>query len=121
MGTMGNILWFLLGGALTGLLWTFSGLLWCVTIIGIPVGKQCFKIAKLCFFPFGKNVVFDSRTSSFMLNLIWIVFTGWSLAVEASIAGIICCITIVGIPFGKQYFKIARLALTPFGAEIVNF
>lgn len=121
MGTIGNILWFLLGGALTGLLWTFSGLLWCVSIIGIPVGKQCFKIARLCFFPFGKKVVFGSRTSSFMLNLIWIVLTGWSLAVEASIVGIICCITIVGIPFGKQYFKIARLALTPFGAEIVNF
>lgn len=118
-GVIANVLWFLLGGALTGILWTFVGLLWCITIIGIPVGKQCFKISKLCFFPFGKTIIFDNRTSSFILNLIWIAFTGWSLALEASMIGIICCITIVGIPFGKQYFKIAHLALTPFGAEII--
>lgn len=72
------------------------------------------------FFFFGKTVVFDSHTSSFFLNLIWIAFTGWSLALEATLVGIVCCITIFGIPFGKQYFKIAHIALTPFGSEIVN-
>lgn len=110
----------MLGDALTGMLWALTGFLWCITIIGIPVGKQCFKIAKLCFFPFEKAIVFDSRTSSLLLNLLWIALTGWSLALEETLVGIICCITIVGIPFGKQYFKIAHLALTPFGAEIVN-
>ena len=120
LGTFGNVLWFVLGGSLTGMLWALAGFLWCITIIGIPVGKQCLKISRLCFFPFGKAVTFDSRTSSFLLNLIWIAFTGWSLALEVTLAGIVCCITIVGIPFGKQYFKIVHLALTPFGSEIVN-
>lgn len=119
MGTMGNVLWFLLGGALTGVLWTFAGLLWCVTIIGIPVGKQCFKIAKLCFFPFGRSVIYGNGTSSFLLNVLWIIFAGWSLAIESTTIGVLFCITIVGIPFGKQYFKIAHLALTPFGAEVI--
>lgn len=119
MITLGNIIWFLLGGAITGIAWGVAGVLWSITIIGIPIGKQCFKIASLCFCPFGKTVVFNPGTSSFLMNLIWISVTGWTLAVEAATIGIIYCITIVGIPFGKQYFKIAHLALTPFGAEIL--
>lgn len=114
----GNILWFLFGGAITGLLWSISGIIWSITIIGIPVGKQCFKIARLCFCPFKKTVSFDGNFGSFLLNLIWISTTGWALATEAVTVGAVCCLTIVGIPFGKQYFKIARLALTPFGAKI---
>lgn len=112
-------MWFIFGGALTGLSWVTTGILWSITIVGIPVGKQCFKIASLCFFPFKKTVLFGGGSGTFLLNLIWISFTGWALAVEAVTIGVACCITIVGIPFGKQYFKIARLALTPFGANII--
>ena len=65
-------------------------------------------------------MIFNGGVGSFLLNMIWIATTGWELAVEATVIGIFFCITIVGIPFGKQYFKIARLALTPFGAETVN-
>lgn len=111
--TLGNIIWFLFGGAITGIAWAVVGILWSITIIGIPIGKQCFKIASLCFCPFGKIVVFNTGTSNFLMNLIWISVTGWTLAVEAATIGLIYCITIVGIPFGKQYFKIAHLALTP--------
>lgn len=117
---LGNFLWFIFGGAFTGLSWVVTGILWCVTIVGIPVGKQCFKIASLCFFPFKKMVLFGGGSGTFLLNLIWISFTGWALAVEAATIGVACCITIIGIPFGKQYFKIARLALTPFGANIIE-
>lgn len=119
MRILGNCIWFLFGGAITGLLWTIAGLGWCLTILGIPVGKQCFKIARLCFFPFGKTVVYDNRTTSFLLNLLWISCSGLVLATEATAIGLVFCLTIVGIPFGKQYFKIAHLALTPFGAEII--
>lgn len=120
MRTLGNFLWFIFGGALTGILWSIAGVLWAVTVIGIPVSKQCFKIAGLCFFPFGKTVVFKGGVGSLLLNIVWIATTGWELAVEAAVIGIVFCITIVGIPFGRQYFKIARLALTPFGAEVIR-
>lgn len=118
MSAIGNILWFLLGGAITGVLWSIAGFLWGITILGIPVAKQCFKISKLCLCPFGKKVVYHGRCGSFFLNLIWILTTGWGLALEATSIGIVCCISIIGIPFGKQYFKVARLALAPFGAAI---
>ena len=57
MGCLGNIIWFICGGFISGLSWLIIGCLWCVTIVGIPVGLQCFKFAALCFFPFGKEVV----------------------------------------------------------------
>ena len=97
MSILGNIIWFVLGGAVTGLLWCFSGVIWSITLIGIPVGQQCFKIARLCFFPFGKTVENAGRTGSFLLNLLWVCFSGWTLAVEA----IVYCLTIAGIPFGN--------------------
>lgn len=120
MRILGNLLWFIFGGALTGILWSIAGILWAITFIGIPVSKQCFKIAGLCFFPFGKTVVVRGGTGNFILNLVWIATTGWELAVEATTIGIVFYITIIGIPFGKQYFKIARLALAPFGAEVAR-
>lgn len=120
MRMLGNLVWFVFGGAITGILWGIAGVLWAVTVIGIPISKQCFKISWLCFCPFGKAVIFNGGVGSFLLNMIWIATTGWELAVEATVIGIIFCITIVGIPFGKQYFKIARLALTPFGAEVTR-
>lgn len=120
MSILGNIIWFLFGGAAMGLSWSAAGVLWSLTIIGIPVGKQCFKIATLCFFPFGKYVIAPNNTTgNFLLNLLWICFTGLPLAMAATLLGIFYYVTIVGIPFGKQYFKLARLALTPFGAAIM--
>ena len=115
-----NILWIIFGGLISALGWLVTGLLWCITVVGIPVGLQCFKIARLCFFPFNKRVaVTRGGAASLILNLVWISTTGWMLAVEAVTAGLLCYITIIGIPFGKQYFKIAGLALMPFGKEII--
>jgi uncharacterized membrane protein YccF (DUF307 family) len=118
MGCMGNILWFIFGGFISGLSWLLAGFLWCITIIGIPVGLQCFKFAGLSFFPFGKEVVYGGGAGSLILNIIWILITGIPLAIESAIFGMLCCITIIGIPFGLQHFKIAKLALMPFGATI---
>ena len=94
--------------------------LWCITIIGIPWGVQSFKFAKLLFCPFGKDVRFGGGLGSLILNIIWLCVSGLPLCVEAVLIGCILCITIVGIPFGKQCFKYAKLALMPFGADIVK-
>lgn len=118
MKTIGNLIWFLFGGLWMGLGWTLVGLCWCISIIGIPVGIQCFKFARLAFFPFGKVIVYGGRASSLLLNILWLIFGGFALAVSSAIHGILFCVTIVGIPFGMQCFKFARLALTPFGSDV---
>ncbi|MBO5353803.1 MAG: YccF domain-containing protein [Lachnospiraceae bacterium] len=118
MGCLGNIVWFLFGGVLSGLSWLLAGLLWCITIVGIPVGVQCFKLAGLSFFPFGKEVEYGGGAGSLILNIIWIVVTGLPLALEHLVFGLVLCVTVVGIPFGLQHFKLMKLALMPFGAEV---
>ena len=119
MRTIGNILWFIFGGLAGGLVWIAAGCLWCITIIGIPVGRQCFKMAGLAFFPFGKEIIYGGGGVSFLANLIWVLLFGWELAVGYLFLGLLWCVTIVGIPVGQQCFKLARLSFTPFGAEVV--
>ncbi len=118
MGCLGNVLWFLCGGLLSGLGWLAAGILWCITIVGIPVGLQCFKFASLSFFPFGKEVRYGGGAGSLLLNIIWIFVSGLPLAAGSAIMGVILCCTVIGIPFGLQHFKIAKLALMPFGSEV---
>ncbi|MGN0167383.1 MAG: YccF domain-containing protein [Acetatifactor sp.] len=118
MGCLGNFLWFVFGGFISGISWCLAGCLWCITIIGIPWGKQCFKFAKLSFFPFGKEVDYGGGVGSLILNIIWLLISGIPLALESAVMGCIMCVTIVGIPFGLQHFKLAKLALMPFGARV---
>ena len=120
MGILGNILWFIFGGFAAGLSWVIAGIGWCITIIGIPIGLQCFKFASLAMWPFGKEIVYGSGMFSLLVNVIWIVFFGLEMAVANLILGCLWCITIIGIPFGKQFFKLAQLSLMPFGAQIVR-
>ena len=123
MRVLGNILWFILGGAVLALVWALAGLLLCVTLVGIPFGLQCFKLAGLTLFPFGYTVTYRTdRTgcASVFLNLIWILLFGWELALCFLITGLLMCVTLIGIPFGLQAFKLARLALIPFGADVVR-
>lgn len=117
MKLIGNILWLIFTGLWTAIGWFFTGLLWCITIVGIPFGLQAFKLAKLSLWPFGNKAEKDFGKHP-IANVIWIIFGGLFLALGFCIAGVIWCITIIGIPFGKQCFKLAGLALTPFGAEI---
>ena len=119
MGCLGNVLWFIFGGCISGLSWFLTGCLWCISIIGIPVGMQCFKFAGLSFFPFGKEVVYGGGAGSLLLNIIWLVVSVLPLAIESAIIGALLCMTIVGIPFGLQQFKLAKLALMPFGSRVV--
>ncbi|MBR2288950.1 MAG: YccF domain-containing protein [Clostridia bacterium] len=120
MRFLGNVLWFFLGGFLSGMGWIIAGLLWCITILGIPIGLQCFKLASVSFWPFGKEIVYSGGAVSFLVNVLWFLFSGLELALGNFLLGCLLCITIVGIPFGKQFFKIAKLALAPFGAVIVR-
>lgn len=117
MNFLGNLLWILIVGVYSTLAWLFLGIFWCITIIGIPFGKQCFKLAKLCFLPFGKKVKSNFGKHP-IANIIWIIFGGLELAIVYLCVGLLCCITIIGIPFGKQCFKLAKLALMPFGASV---
>lgn len=118
MSLLGNIIWFIFIGIWSGLGWIAAGLICCITIVGIPLGRQCFKMAGLSFCPFGKVVLYGGGTMSFLVNVLWIVFLGWELALYYLITGVICCITILGIPLGQQCFKMAKLALMPFGASV---
>lgn len=118
MGCLGNVIWFLCGGVISGLSWLLTGCLWCITIIGIPVGMQCFKFAALSFFPFGKEITYGGGAGFLLLNIIWLLVSGLPLAIESALLGCLLCITIIGIPFGLQHFKIAKLALMPFGSVV---
>lgn len=119
MSILGNIIWILFGGLLAALGWFFAGILCCITVVGIPFGFQCFKIGGLVLMPFGRNVSSGHFGAMGLLgNILWIIFLGWELAIGHLIIGLLFCITIIGIPFGLQHFKLAQLALVPFGARI---
>ena len=118
MGCLGNLIWFIFGGFLSGLFWIIAGCLCCITVIGIPLGLQCFKFASLAFLPFGKEVTFGGGAPSLLANIIWLLICGLPMAVVNAVTGCLYCITIIGIPFGLQFFKIAKLALMPFGADV---
>ena len=119
MSCLGNILWFIFGGFINSILWIFFGVLWSITIIGIPIGKQCFKMAKLQFAPFGKEIItVDQGAGNTVLNILWIIFGGLEMALANLISAFFMAITIVGIPFAVQALKIARLSLMPFGARV---
>lgn len=118
MRFLGNILWFLLGGLLSAMGWCIAGLIWCITIAGIPIGLQCFKLATLSLFPFGCEVYYEGGAVSFIVNILWFLISGIELAICNFVWGCILCATVIGIPFGLQFFKIAKLALAPFGAQI---
>ena len=120
MRFLGNVIWIICGGLLSAIGWWLAGVLWCITVVGIPVGLQCFKLSSISLNPFGKEIVDEGGAVSCLLNVIWFFVSGLELALGNLMIGIILCITIVGIPFGKQFFKIARLALFPFGARVVK-
>ncbi|MDR0404726.1 MAG: YccF domain-containing protein [Oscillospiraceae bacterium] len=119
MRLLASILWIVFGGLVLSALWFVCGLILCFTVIGIPVGIQCFKFASLTLWPFGKKVVYSDDVGSFFLNLVWILTFGWGLCLSAVVVGILWSITIVGIPFAIQSFKFAELALMPFGSRVV--
>ncbi len=122
MTGLGNILWFILGGGvLISAIYLIGGLLLCCTIVGIPFGIQCIKLAALGVAPFGAEIVSAERGSgclSVAMNLLWILVGGFWLTIVHLVFGLLCAITIIGIPFARQHVKLASLALAPFGRKI---
>ena len=115
-GTIGNVLWLIFGGLEWCIGLFLEGILCCVTIIGIPIGIQMFQMAKFVIWPFGKEVV-DAHPNGFkaFVNVLWAITGGWINAFLFALCGVIFCITIIGIPFGKQYFKLAKFIIWPLG------
>jgi uncharacterized membrane protein YccF (DUF307 family) len=130
MKSIGNLLWFILGGFIMGLSWWFVGVIAFITVVGIPWGRACFVIGNFSFFPFGKEAISrneltqknDIGTGGLGLlgNIIWFIFAGLWLALGHVGSAILCFITIIGIPFGIQHLKLAGIALFPIGKTIVT-
>ncbi|MFT6355615.1 MAG: uncharacterized membrane protein YccF (DUF307 family) [Cryomorphaceae bacterium] len=123
MKIIGNIIWLIFGGLITALEYLISSVLMMITIVGIPFGIQTLKLAGLALWPFGKKVVTHERSNGclyIIFNVIWILVGGIWISLTHVLFGVLLFITIIGIPFAKQHFKLASLALTPFGKDVVN-
>ncbi|MDD4063537.1 MAG: YccF domain-containing protein [Bacilli bacterium] len=117
MRIIGNLIWLIFGGFFMAIAFYLLGILLCVTIIGIPFGLQAFKVGKFVLWPMGTDidVLFNEHP---IANILWAIFFGWELMLFCFALALFFCITIIGIPFGIQWFKIGLLSLFPFGAEL---
>jgi uncharacterized membrane protein YccF (DUF307 family) len=115
-----NLLWIVLGGFVIWLEYLLGGLLLCLTIVGIPFGVQCFKIAGLALMPFGKDITEQKGSGSIgcVLNVFWLVVAGVWIFLSHLALGLSLAVTIIGIPFALQHLKLAFLALAPFGQRV---
>jgi uncharacterized membrane protein YccF (DUF307 family) len=121
MSLLGNILWLIFGGLLSGLGYIVSGLLLCLTVVGIPFGLMSMRIGVATFTPFGKQVVERPHANSALrvvFNIIWLVLFGWGIALAHLAAALVLIVTIIGIPFAIQHIKLIPLALFPFGRDL---
>ncbi|MBE6301174.1 MAG: YccF domain-containing protein [Parabacteroides distasonis] len=122
MRLIGNIIWLIFGGLATAVEYILASLPFLISIIGIPFGLQTLKLGMLALWPFGSEVVENESSSgclSLIMNIIWICIGGIWICLTHLFFGVLLCITIIGIPFGKQHFKMAGLSLTPFGKKII--
>ena len=123
MNSLGNVLWFLLGGFFTSIIYFLISLLLIITILGIPFGIQTMKLAGFVIAPFGKEIVPGEKHDgclNILMNILWILLGGFELAILHLLLALIFAITIIGIPFAKQHLKLAGLAVVPFGYKIVD-
>ncbi len=121
MSILGNIIWLIFGGFLSGIGYILGGLLVCLTIVGIPFGRQAIKLGVATMTPFGRDIVVNEEFDnplSLVFNILWAILFGWEIAISHLLHGIILAITIIGLPFAKQHFKLIPLALFPFGREL---
>ena len=121
MKFLGNLIWLVFGGLLVAVIYWLVGLLMCITIVGIPFGVQLFKLGIYALWPFCHELVNGPGQPgciSTVMNLLWILLGWWEIAVIHLVCGLLLCVTIVGIPWGLQHFKMAISAIFPFGKEI---
>ncbi len=122
MSTLGNVVWLIFGGLIAALGYIIGGLLLCLTVVGIPFGLQSMKIGIATLAPFGKEVVEAREANSplrIVFNVLWLVLFGWEIALAHLFSALFLTITILGIPFAKQHFKLVPLSLFPFGRNLL--
>lgn len=118
-----NILWFVMGGWLSGLLWLIGGAILAVTVVGLPWTFAAWRIASYSFWPFGREVVWQDAHPvagclGLVLNVLWFVFAGWYIALSHLIIAVVEFVSIIGIPFALKDLELAKLALAPVGRTI---
>lgn len=130
----GNVIWFVLGGAVISLIWLLGAAVFALSIIGLPLTRAALEMAKLSAWPFGREVVhvrdLDRRgltagtaitgTVGFIFNVIWACTFGIVLFLAYLLAGVLNCLTLIGIPLGLQAFKLAGISLWPVGRRVVT-
>lgn len=122
MNILGNIIWIIFGGLIIAIEYIIASITLMITIIGIPFGLQSLKLAELALLPFGRKIVTNETSSgcvSIVMNIIWFFVGGLPIALTHLLFGVIFYITIIGIPFGNQHFKLMKLAFVPFGKKIL--
>ena len=125
-----NILWFIFGGWISGLAWLFAALILAITIIGLPWSAAALRIALFSLAPFGRHVVSRADLNGrgdlgtgpvgFAMNVVWALLAGWWLALHHLVLGVGLCLTLIGIPFGLQHFKLALISFAPVGQTVVE-
>lgn len=121
MSLLGNILWLIFGGLLSGLGYILGGFGLCLTIVGIPFGIQSIKLGFAVFAPFGKEVVELEDANSVLrlvFNVLWLVLFGWGIALAHIVSAAVLAVTVIGIPFAFQHLKLVPLSLLPFGRDL---
>jgi uncharacterized membrane protein YccF (DUF307 family) len=122
MNFIGNLIWLIFGGLAAALGYIVGGFILCLTIVGIPFGLQCFKIAGLVLWPFGRRIVSTGNGMgclSIIFNIIWLLCGGLYTAIVHLFFAILLAITIIGIPFARQHLKLMELSLMPFGKQVI--
>jgi uncharacterized membrane protein YccF (DUF307 family) len=120
---LGNLVWLIFGGIIIAIEYFIGSLVLFITIIGVPFGLQTLKMASLAIWPFGRDTRVHERASGclyILMNVIWLIFGGIWIAITHAFFGVLLCITIIGIPFGLQHFKLTAIAINPFGRDIVK-
>jgi uncharacterized membrane protein YccF (DUF307 family) len=123
MKLLGNIVWLIFGGLFTAIEYFTAGIAMCLTIIGIPFGFQCFKLGLFMLFPFGQKTIkgnVDGGLLFTIMNIIWFFIGGLPIVLTHLFFGVLLAITIIGLPFAKQHFKLMSMAFTPFGRKVVS-
>ncbi|MEO1444193.1 MAG: YccF domain-containing protein [Chloroflexota bacterium] len=117
MSFLGNLIWLIFGGFFAGIIYILGGLLLCLTIVGIPFGRQAIRFGTSVMLPFGKEVAAQPGGDSFLstiFNVVWVIFFGWEIALTHLTSGLILAITIIGIPFARKHFQLIPVSLFPF-------
>jgi uncharacterized membrane protein YccF (DUF307 family) len=120
---LGNLVWLIFGGIIIAIEYFIGSLVLFITIVGIPFGLQTLKMASMAIWPFGRDTRVHERASGclyILMNVIWLIFGGIWIAITHAFFGVLLCITIIGIPFGLQHFKLTAIAINPFGRDIVK-